>query len=124
MEALRQRFRPEFLNRVDEIIIFNTLDQEEIKRIIDLQVSHLGKRLAARKMGITLTDRAKEHLTRVGYDPSFGARPLKRVIQREIENPFALRILEGEFKEGDDIKVDFNPEKDEILFSKIKITDE
>lgn len=124
MEALRQRFRPEFLNRVDEIIIFDALDQEEIKRIVDLQVSHLGKRLAARKMGITLTDRAKEHLARVGYDPSFGARPLKRVIQREVENPLALRILEGEFKEGDDIKADFDPEKVKMVFSKIKITDD
>ncbi|HDL64058.1 MAG TPA: ATP-dependent chaperone ClpB, partial [Proteobacteria bacterium] len=94
MEALRQRFRPEFLNRVDEIIVFESLNQEEIKHIVELQIAHLEKRLATRKMSISLTDRAKEYLARIGYDPAYGARPLKRLIQREIENTLALKILE------------------------------
>ena len=116
MEALRQRFRPEFLNRVDEIIVFESLNQDEIKHIVELQIAHLERRLAARKMSITLTDRAKEHLSRLGYDPAYGARPLKRLIQREIENILALKILEGEFKEGDRIEADYDPSLDKIVF--------
>ena len=119
MEALRQRFRPEFLNRVDEIIVFESLNQDEIKHIVELQIAHLERRLAARKMGITLTDRAKEHLSRIGYDPAYGARPLKRLIQREIENSLALKILEGEFKEGDRIEADYDPKIDKIIFAKV-----
>jgi len=118
MEALRQRFRPEFLNRVDEIIVFESLNQDEIKHIVELQIAHLERRLAARKMSITLTDRAKEHLSRIGYDPAYGARPLKRLIQREIENSLALKILEGEFKEGDRIEADYDPKIDKIIFAK------
>ncbi len=120
MEALRQRFRPEFLNRVDEIIIFTGLNRDEIKQIVDLQVAHLARRLAGRKMSIDLTERAKEHLARIGYDPSFGARPLKRLIQRQIENPLALRILEGEFQDGDAIEADYDPKKDALVFKKLK----
>jgi ATP-dependent Clp protease ATP-binding subunit ClpB len=118
MEALRQRFRPEFLNRVDEIIVFESLNQEEIKHIVELQIAHLEKRLATRKMSIDLTSRAKEHLSRIGYDPAYGARPLKRLIQREIENPLALKILEGEFTEGDRIEADYDPGLDKIVFLK------
>ncbi len=118
MEALRQRFRPEFLNRVDEIIVFESLNQEEIKHIVELQIAHLEKRLATRKMSISLTDRAKEYLARIGYDPAYGARPLKRLIQREIENTLALKILEGEFTEGDKIEADYDPGLGKIVFSK------
>ena len=117
MGALRKRFRPEFLNRVDEVIIFHALDLEQIKRIIDIQMGYLQKRLEGRKMSLELTGRAREHLARIGYDPSFGARPLKRAIQREIENPLALQILEGKFKEGDTIKADFNSKSNQIVFS-------
>ncbi len=117
MGALRQRFRPEFLNRVDEIIIFNSLEMGQIKRIVDIQVDFLKKRLASRKMSIELTDRAKEHLARLGYDPAYGARPLKRLLQKEVENPLALRILEGKFKEGDTVKADYDPKAEKITFS-------
>ncbi len=120
MEALRQRFRPEFLNRVDEIIVFLSLNQEEIKYIVELQIAHLEKRLTSRKMSINLTDRAKEYLARIGYDPAYGARPLKRLIQREVENILALKILEGEFKEGDRIEADYDPALDKIVFLKAK----
>ena len=118
MEALRQRFRPEFLNRVDEIIVFNNLELERIKEIVDIQLRYLQRRLDSKKMKLELTDRAKEHLARIGYDPAFGARPLKRALQREIENPLALRILEGKFKEGDTVTADYDPKSEKITFSK------
>jgi ATP-dependent Clp protease ATP-binding subunit ClpB len=118
LEALRQRFRPEFLNRVDEIIVFEGLNREEIKLIVDLQIGLLSRRLADRKMTITLTDPAQEYIARLGYDPALGARPLKRVIQREIENPLALSLLEGKFGEGDKIKVDLDPDGKKLVFAK------
>ncbi len=118
MAELRGRFRPEFLNRVDDIIIFTSLTREEIERIVDLQVVFLDRRLAARKMVLDLTSRAREHLARIGYDPAFGARPLKRLIQKEIENPLALKILEGEFAEGDRVEADYDPKEDRIVFRK------
>ena len=107
MNALRLQFRPEFLNRVDEIIIFNSLSQEEIKRIVDIQVEYLRKRLAERKIGIELSEAAKEHLAAEGFDPMYGARPLKRTIQRRIQDTLAMKILDGEIHEGDNVRVDF-----------------
>jgi len=106
MEAVRAHFRPEFINRIDEIITFHPLDQTHIKRIIDIQLSALMKRLEERKIHITLTDAAKEQLAREGYDPAYGARPLKRTIQRRVLDPLAMRILEGEFVDGDSVAVD------------------
>jgi ATP-dependent Clp protease ATP-binding subunit ClpB len=106
MEALRDRFRPEFLNRIDEIIFFHALDREHMKRIIDIQIAGLTKRLEERKIHLTLSDAAKEQIVREGYDPSYGARPLKRTIQRRVLDPLALRVLEGNFLEGDTIVVD------------------
>jgi ATP-dependent Clp protease ATP-binding subunit ClpB len=106
MEQLRASFKPEFLNRVDEIIIFSALGKPAIRRIVDLQLDRLRKRLAERKLGIALTDRAADHLADAGYDPQFGARPLKRAIQRELQDPLAKAILEGRFQEGDTITVD------------------
>ena len=106
MEALRAQFRPEFLNRVDEIVIFKALSLDEIKLIVDIQLMRLQKLLTDRKIGIKLTDAAKEMIAREGFDPVYGARPLKRAIQREVQNPLAVKILEGEFKAGDDIVVD------------------
>lgn len=105
-DALRSHFRPEFLNRIDEIIIFHPLGMKQLKEIVEIQVRHLERRLSEKKIGITLTDRANEYLANEGYDPVFGARPLKRVIQRDIQNPLALKLLEGAFKEGDTVEVD------------------
>ena len=106
MEALKSRFRPEFLNRVDEIIVFNQLSLEEIKRIVNMQMEQIGQRLQDRKISLHLTDRAKELIANQGFDPVYGARPLKRTIQKEILNPLALQILEGKINEGSQIKVD------------------
>ena len=105
-EALRERFRPEFLNRVDEILIFNALTREDIRRIVDIQVEHLSDRLAQRSIEISLTDEAKDLLAAEGFDPTYGARPLKRVIQRSIQDPLAMKLLDGEIVEGDVVKAD------------------
>jgi ATP-dependent Clp protease ATP-binding subunit ClpB len=110
MEALRLSFRPEFLNRLDEVIIFNQLGLEEIKRIVDIQVEYLRKRLAERKLDLRLTERAKEVIASEGFDPDYGARPLKRVIQREVQDGLARRMLSGEFGEGDTVLVDVDPD--------------
>jgi ATP-dependent Clp protease ATP-binding subunit ClpB len=106
MEALRQHFRPEFINRVDEVIFFHTLGLEHMKAIIDIQLRGLLKRLEDRKIHVELTDGAKGYLVTAGYDPAYGARPLKRALQRLVLDPLALRVLEGEFREGDRAVVD------------------
>jgi len=116
-EALRAHFRPEFLNRIDEVIIFNSLSAEQIKQIVDIQMRALRSRLRDRRLDIELTDRARELLAAEGYDPSYGARPLKRAIQRLVQNPLARKLLEGEFREGDVIEVD--AENGEIIFRKV-----
>jgi len=106
LDALRQRFRPEFLNRIDEVIIFHSLGMEELMRIVDIQLQHLGALLDDRDITIEVTRDAKRHLVEEGYDPVYGARPLKRVIQRRLQDPLALKLLEGDFEEGDRISVD------------------
>jgi len=106
MAALRQQFRPEFLNRVDEIVIFHSLTRDHLKEIVDIQVRRLQELLADRGLDIELTDAAKELLAEEGYDPTYGARPLKRVIQRRIQDPLALKLLQGEFSEGDLVRID------------------
>jgi ATP-dependent Clp protease ATP-binding subunit ClpB len=122
--ALREAFKPEFLNRVDETIIFNNLGREEIKSIVEIQLKRLRHNLASRKMALEMTDRAKALLADKGYDPVYGARPLKRTIQRLIQDPLAIKILEGEFKEGDRLQVDSHG--DEFTFSRVagRSTDE
>jgi ATP-dependent Clp protease ATP-binding subunit ClpB len=105
-EALRHHFRPEFLNRVDETIIFHALDMAELTRIVDIQIFGLLKRLSERKIAVTLTDAAKQYLVTEGYEPAFGARPLKRTLQRKVLDPLALRVLEGEVREGDTVIVE------------------
>jgi ATP-dependent Clp protease ATP-binding subunit ClpB len=105
-EEMRDRFRPEFINRIDEIVVFDALTREQLGSIVELQLRRLRGRLAERGVAIELTDAAKEHLAEAGWDPAFGARPLKRAIQRLLENPLALRLLEGDFAEGDTILVD------------------
>ena len=106
MEALRATFKPEFLNRIDEIVIFNSLGSEEIKKIVDIQIGLLSKRLEAKKITLELTDKAKEFLANSGFDPVYGARPLKRAIQHLIQDPLAMKILEGSVKEGDHVSID------------------
>ena len=106
LEEMRGHFRPEFLNRLDEVIVFAPLDKEEIARIVEIQVRHLAGRLAARQLGIELTPAAREYLAEKGYDPSFGARPLKRLIQREVQDPLAMKLLAGEIQEGETVVVD------------------
>jgi len=104
--ALRDSFRPEFLNRVDEIVVFAPLSREQIGEIVELQLARLRDRLEERRIELELTDAAKEALAEAGWDPGYGARPLKRAIQRLVENPLALRLLEGELADGDRIVVD------------------
>ena len=106
MDALRQHFRPEFLNRIDEIIIFDRLNDEDLKKIVEIQLRRLTKRLEAQKITLELSDAAKERIAREGYDPVYGARPLKRAIQKEILDPLSLQILAGKFHEGQMIRVD------------------
>jgi len=106
LDALRLHFRPEFLNRVDEIIFFHALDRDHLKHIVDIQIAGLVKRLEERKIHVQLTEAAKERLVREGYDPTYGARPLKRTIQRRVLDPLAMRVLEGELREGDTVVVD------------------
>jgi len=105
-EILHNNFKPEFLNRIDETIIFHGLSKADLSRIVDIQLALLKKRLAEQKLEIELTDEARDFLIEVGYDPSFGARPLKRAIQRHIQDRLALQLLEGNFGEGDRILVD------------------
>ena len=105
-EALRQHFRPEFLNRIDEIVFFHALGLEHMKKIIDIQIAGLMKRLAERKIAVELTEAAKSLVVTEGYDPMYGARPLKRTLQRRILDPLAMKVLEGEFREGDRVVVD------------------
>ena len=116
LATMRSHFKPEFLNRVDEIVVFHRLDERHIEQIVGLQVQKLEERLAERNLKLSLTDAARAHVARVGYDPDFGARPLKRVLQREVADPIALKLLSGEFRDGDTIVVDASP--DGLVFTK------
>ena len=120
MEVVRSHFRPEFLNRVDEIIIFRALGLAQIKEIVDIQIEHLRKRLAEKKIALGLTDEAKQLIAEKGYDPVYGARPLKRTIQKMIQDPLANEILKGEFKEGDHVVVDVDKDKKLVLTKEVK----
>ncbi len=110
MNAVRDHFKPEFLNRIDEIVVFHRLGEAHIERIVGLQVEQLRLRLAERNLGLELSDTALAHLASTGYDPDFGARPLKRVIQREVSDPIALALLKGEYHDGDTVVVDASPD--------------
>jgi ATP-dependent Clp protease ATP-binding subunit ClpB len=109
-EELKNYFRPEFLNRLDDIIVFHPLGKEHIGQIVEIQLEKLHNRLSERKLTLVMSDKARLQLAQEGYDPEYGARPLKRVIQQRIQNPLAMKILQGEFKEGQHIQVDFSPE--------------
>src|SRR5687768_11775619 len=115
-DSLRAHFRPEFINRIDEIVIFHALEQEHIRQIVEIQLRGLLKRLGDRKITVQLSDAAKDFLVREGYDPVYGARPLKRALQRRLLDPLALRVLDGAFREGDTVAVDVAG--DELSFTK------
>ncbi|MCA1834013.1 MAG: ATP-dependent chaperone ClpB [Actinomycetota bacterium] len=115
MAVLRQQFRPEFLNRVDDVLIFHRLTQDHLRHIVDIQLQDLSKRLAERHIAIALTDKAREWLADHGFDPTYGARPLKRLIQRAIADPLAKRLLGGDFAEGDTVEVDAGAEALELV---------
>jgi ATP-dependent Clp protease ATP-binding subunit ClpB len=106
MAAVHSHFKPEFLNRIDEIVVFHRLDESHIERIVEIQVEQLRTRLAERSLGLEITEAALAHIAKIGYDPDFGARPLKRVLQKEVADPIALGLLKGEYHEGDIISVD------------------
>jgi ATP-dependent Clp protease ATP-binding subunit ClpB len=118
MEAVRRHFKPEFVNRVDEIVIFHRLSEEHIAKIVDIQLEQLRARLAERHLGLEITDAARAWLAKEGYDPDFGARPLKRVLQRELADPVALGLLKGEYHDGDVVAVDAAPDGG-LVFSAI-----
>jgi ATP-dependent Clp protease ATP-binding subunit ClpB len=117
LDELRQHFRPEFLNRVDEIIVFHALDEDELLKIVDLQMKRLRDRLADRRITLVLSDAAKRHIVKVGYDPHYGARPLKRTIQKELETPLGRKILSGEINDGDTVDVNFDENRAELTFT-------
>jgi ATP-dependent Clp protease ATP-binding subunit ClpB len=106
LDALRQHFRPEFLNRVDEIVVFHALSREQLKHIVTIQLGRLRARLAERKIDLVLSDGALEHFASVGYDPVYGARPLKRLLQRELETTLGRRLLAGEIRDNSRVEVD------------------
>ncbi len=118
-DSLREHFKPEFLNRIDEIIVFSNLDKEQILKIVDIQINILKKRLESKKIDLEITTRVKGFLADKGYDPHYGARPLKRTIQKYIQDPLALQILEGIFKEGDKLKADLDEKNEKIYFKKL-----
>ncbi len=115
MAEVKKTFRPEFLNRIDEIIVFHELTEEQLRSIVELLVDDLQKRLADRKLGVEITQEAKAWLTEVGYDPTYGARPLRRAIERYVENPLSSKLLQGEFSPGDIVTVDYGA--DGLIFS-------
>jgi ATP-dependent Clp protease ATP-binding subunit ClpB len=118
MDALRSQFRPEFLNRIDEIVIFHRLKEEDLRQIVDIQLERLGRILSDRGLAIELTDAAKEFLATRGWDPVYGARPLKRAIQTHLQNPLAVALLEGKLVEGDHVRVDVAPDGEELTFER------
>jgi ATP-dependent Clp protease ATP-binding subunit ClpB len=115
-DALRQSFRPEFLNRIDETVIFQQLSRDQLTRIVDIQLDRVRRRLAERKITLELSESAKEFLGNEGFDPVYGARPLKRAIQRRLLDPLSLELLEGTFHDGDTVRVD--AEGGRLVFAK------
>jgi ATP-dependent Clp protease ATP-binding subunit ClpB len=116
---LRQAFKPEFLNRVDDIIMFRPLSHDDIAQIVDLQIKRVEKLLADRKLTIEVTPAAKQLLVAEGYDPVYGARPLKRAIQRLLQNPLAIAVLDGQFEEGDRVRIDRSKDGNALMFERV-----
>ena len=117
LDELRRHFRPEFLNRVDEIVVFQALSEEQLAKIVEIQIDRLRQRLADRRITLEISESARRHLVRVGYDPVYGARPLKRAIQKELETPLGRKILAGEIKDGQSVLVDYDQKKGELTFT-------
>jgi ATP-dependent Clp protease ATP-binding subunit ClpB len=117
MEEVRRHFRPEFLNRIDEVIVFHALSEAQLKKIVDIQLGRLRERLAERKIILELTEAARTHLVRTGYDPAYGARPLKRVIQNEVETELAKQLLAGKVRDGQTVVADYNRDDGRLTFA-------
>jgi ATP-dependent Clp protease ATP-binding subunit ClpB len=117
LDELRRHFRPEFLNRVDEIVVFTALSEEQLEKIVEIQLHRLRARLADRRIELELSDAARRHLVRVGYDPVYGARPLKRAVQRELETPLGRKILAGEIRDGQRVLVEYDENRGELTFT-------
>jgi ATP-dependent Clp protease ATP-binding subunit ClpB len=117
LDELRQHFRPEFLNRIDETVVFHALSEEELKEIVEIQLDRVRTRLTDRRIGLEISDEAKTHLVHAGYEPAYGARPLKRAIQREVETPLGRKILAGEIRNGDLVRVDIGPSGQGLTFN-------
>jgi ATP-dependent Clp protease ATP-binding subunit ClpB len=117
LDELRRNFRPEFLNRIDEIVVFRALSEPELIQIIDLQLDRVRTRLVDRRITLDVSDGAKRHLVKVGYDPIYGARPLKRAVQRELETQLGRKILGGEVKDGDRVFVDYDERSGTLTFT-------
>jgi len=118
MEVVREHFRPEFLNRIDDIIIFHALSKEDISRIVEIQLKSLQRLLDQKHLKLDLTQGARDFLSRVGYDPVYGARPLKRAIQQYVQNPLAMELLKGSIQEGDSVVADYDAATDQLVFGK------
>jgi ATP-dependent Clp protease ATP-binding subunit ClpB len=114
---MRRHFRPEFLNRIDDIVVFRPLGRDDLRHIVELQLERVRRLLADRRMDLEITEAAEDLIAEEGFDPAFGARPLKRAIQRLVQNPLAMRILDGEFDDGDTIRVD-RAEGDQLVFER------
>ncbi len=121
MNELRAGFRPEFLNRIDEIIVFHALNEEHLKEIVDIQLAGLRQRLAERHIQLNLTDEARTHLVKTGYDPLYGARPLKRAIQKQLETRLGRLIISGKVHDGEEVVVDYDSSKDELAFQPMPV---
>ena len=119
LDEMRRHFRPEFLNRVDEIIVFHALSEEHLKAIVEIQLAQLRARLAERHIHIELTEAARTHLVRVGYNPTYGARPLKRAIQKEVETQLGRLILKGEVRDGQSVVVDYDASQGALQFATV-----
>jgi ATP-dependent Clp protease ATP-binding subunit ClpB len=119
MELLRQTFRPEFLNRVDDVIIFRPLSSDDITKIVDLQIARFARLMSDRKLVLDVAPAAKQLLVAEGYDPVYGARPLKRAIQRLLQNPLALAVLEGKYAEGDRVRVNRAKDGSHLTFERV-----
>ena len=117
LDELRKNFRPEFLNRVDEIIVFHALTEADLTKIVEIQLGNLRARLAERKILIALTDEAKKQVVARGFDSAYGARPLKRTLQKEIETPLARMLLSGEVRDGSAVTVDYDASRDRLAFT-------
>jgi ATP-dependent Clp protease ATP-binding subunit ClpB len=116
LDEMRQHFRPEFLNRVDEVIVFHALSEEQLGQVVLIQLGHLRKRLAERQITLNMTDTAVRHLVKVGYDPAYGARPLKRVIQKEVETALGRQLLEGKIRDGQTVECDYDSQRGSLVF--------